>query len=354
MLVVASVASAGSARAQTPEDRAAARALGTEAVQLADAGNCAAAIPKFEAAEKLYHAPTTLERLGECQIKVGHLIAGTENLNRVVHEPLPPNAPQPFVAAQTAAAQLLAAATPRIAKLRVHVDGAPADQVAVTVDGARVPSALLDDNRPTDPGEHEVSATAPGFTKATTRVVLVDGGQQGVTLTLQVDPNARSAAATTGPTAPAAPPEGAPQASNPPAAQASSVPPQPGTPAPPPPAGESHGSSSTAGIVLLSIGVAGVAVGSIFGGLALGTKSKLDSACPNKGCPATSQSDIDSLSTQAWVSNIGFGVGIAGAVVGIVLLAGAHGRPEKPGVAAGTHVAPCVGPGMAGLGGTFE
>jgi hypothetical protein len=349
MLAAALCASTGTARAQTPEDRASARALGTAGVQLADAGDCAAAIPKLEAAEKLFHAPTTLERLGECQIKVGRLIAGTENLNRVVHEPLPPNAPAPFVAAQTTASQLLAAAMPRIAKLRIHVDGAPADQVAVTIDGATMPSALLDDNRPTDPGEHEVTATAPGFTRATTRVRLADGAQQGVSLTLQVDPNARAGTATNAPPVEAGQTPAAPTAP-------SSVPPQPGTQgAPPPPAGESHGSSATPGIIVLSVGVAGIAVGSIFGGLALGTKSKLDGACPGKSCPATSQGDIDSLSTQAWVSNIGIGLGIVGAVIGIVMIAGSHGGgPEKQATTAGTHLSPWVGPGAAGLGGTFE
>jgi hypothetical protein len=348
MLAAALCASTGTARGQSPEDRASARALGTAGVQLADAGDCAAAIPKFEAAEKLFHAPTTLERLGECQIKVGHLIAGTENLNRVVHEPLPPNAPPPFVAAQAAASQLLAAATPRIAKLRVHVDGAPADQVAVTIDGASMPSALLDGDRPTDPGEHEVTATAPGFTRATTRVRLADGAQQGVSLTLQVDPNARAGTATNAPPV-------ASQAETAPAAS-SSLPPQPGTPgAPQAPAGESHGSSATPGIIVLSVGVAGIAVGSIFGGLALGTKSKLDGACLGKMCPSASQSDIDSLSTQAWVSNIGLGLGLVGAVVGIVMIATSHGGgPEKQATTAGAHLSPWVGPGAAGLGGTFE
>ena len=59
---------AGSAYAQTPspEDMAAARSLGTAGVQLADKGDCVTAIPKLDAAEKLFHAPTTLERLGEC------------------------------------------------------------------------------------------------------------------------------------------------------------------------------------------------------------------------------------------------------------------------------------------------
>jgi hypothetical protein len=190
LVCAAWAAATGTAHAQTPEDRAAARAIGTDAVRLADGGDCASAIPKFEAAEKLYHAPTTLERLGECQIKVGRLVAGTENLNRVVREQLPPNPPQPFVAAQSAAQQLLAATTPRIPKLRIHVDGAPPDQITVTVDNVNVSSVLLDGDRPTDPGDHEVAASAPGFKKATAPVKLAEGAQQSVTLTLEVDPNA--------------------------------------------------------------------------------------------------------------------------------------------------------------------
>lgn len=340
------LATARTACGQTPEDRASARVLGTEAVRLADSGDCPSAIPKFEAAEKLYHAPTTLERLGECQIKVGHLIAGTENLNRVVHEPLPPNPPPAFVAAQTSAAQLLASTTPRIAKLRIHVEGAPPDQVTVAVDGVGVPSALLDDNRPTDPGEHDVTASAAGFRQATVRVKLADGAEQRVSLPLEADPNAVRAPSASAPASSAATAPASPLAS------ATAPAPPTVTPAPTAPA-ESGSSSHTGAFVALGVGVAGIAVGSIFGGLALGTKSSLDSACTNKSCPAASKGNIDSLSTQAWVSNAGFAVGIVGAVVGIALLATSHGDGEKQAPTA-AHVTPWVGPGAAGLGGTFE
>ena len=143
----------------SPEDIASARALGIEGVRLAEAGDCASAIPKLQAAENLFHAPTTLDRLGECEVSLGHVVAGTETLNRVVRETLAPNAPSAFVAAQHRAAQVLATAQPRIGKLRIHVDGAPADKVSVTVDGANVPPALFDVDRATDPGTHEVKAT---------------------------------------------------------------------------------------------------------------------------------------------------------------------------------------------------
>jgi hypothetical protein len=47
---------AAPARAEgaSPEDMASARVLGTEGVRLAESGDCAAAIAKLEAAERLY------------------------------------------------------------------------------------------------------------------------------------------------------------------------------------------------------------------------------------------------------------------------------------------------------------
>ena len=101
------------ARAQTEsaEDKASARVLGTEGIQLADSGDCASAIPKLEGAEKLYHAPTTLECLGECQVALGKLVAG-KSLNRVVREPLPANAPAAFMSARQRAQKVLAPAMP--------------------------------------------------------------------------------------------------------------------------------------------------------------------------------------------------------------------------------------------------
>src|SRR5688500_11413705 len=64
------------------ENVAAARALGVQGIQLADAGQCDKAIEKLSRAEALYHAPTILGRLGECQVQVGQVVLGTENLNR--------------------------------------------------------------------------------------------------------------------------------------------------------------------------------------------------------------------------------------------------------------------------------
>jgi hypothetical protein len=336
-LCVAALLAGAVASAQTssPEDIAAARVLGIEGTRLADAGDCAQAIAKLEAAEKLYHAPTTLDRLGECQISVGRLVAGTENLNRLVRESLPANAPSAFVAARKRGQQALSTALPRIGSLRIHVDGAPADQVTVTVDRAPASTALLDADRPTDPGTHEVAAGAAGYKTATMTVTVREGGESTVSLKLDRDLTAF----------PAAPP--------------SEPAPQPVGVAPPSGAAQSSGGSDHRGIAFAAFGVGGVglAIGTVFGVLALSTKSTLDGECTNKTCPAQSKSDIDSLQSKSTISTVGFGVGLVGVAVGAILLVTSH-RSESPAAtereAPRPRPSPWVSLGAAGVGVTFE
>jgi hypothetical protein len=92
------------------------------------------------------------------------------------------------------------------------------------------------------------------------------------------------------------------------------------------------------------VGAVGLVVGAVSGVLALSAKSTLDSECPSKsGCP---QNDVSALSTRAWVSNVGFAVGIVGAGVGTVLLL-TSGGGDRPSV--GISIAPS----QVGLVGTF-
>jgi hypothetical protein len=323
----------------SPEDIASARALGIEGVRLADAGDCVSAVPKLQAAENLYHAPSTLERLGECEVSIGHVVAGTEALNRVVHETLPPTAPSAFVAAQQRATQVLATAQPRIGKLRIHVDGAPADKVSVTVDGAAVPAALFDAERATDPGTHEVQATAVGYRTATSSVEVPPGADAAVWLKLDVDPNAG-----------AVPPPPPPLGSTP--AQTTMVPPPNGFT----PEAATTGPNRVPAYIAFGLGGAGIAVGAVFGILALGTKSTLDNECPNKVCAPSAKSDVDNLSTRATISNVAFAVGAVGVAAGIVLFVTARGSeaPKTASARPPLYVSPWIGLGAAGLGGTFE
>ena len=326
-MLVASVA--GTSRADDPaENVAAARTLGIEGVQLADAGKCPEAIEKLQRAESLHHAPTILGRLGECQVNVGEVVAGTENLNMVVREPLAPNAPKVFHDAQDRAQKVLTAAMPKIAHLVIRLTPSNV-KASVAVAGKPVPAALLGAERPTDPGTHQVTATAEGYKPSTATVTLAEGGHQDITLLLEKDPNAVAAAlpATTAPSA--------------------------ATPTAAPPPEPTPKKSNTPAYVAFGLGAAGLVVGSVTGALAFSKAGD----CPNKVCPT--QSDLDGAKSMATISTIGFGIGIAGVAVGTILLLTGN-KTEAPPAQAKLHqppklsVQPWFGVSSLGLMGAFQ
>jgi hypothetical protein len=333
--LVGALGVAGPARAQDSqaENIAAARSLGIEGVQLAEAGKCDQAIEKLNRAESLYHAPTILDRLGECQVNVGQIVVGSENLNRVVREQLAANAPKAFRDAQARAQKALDAALPRIAHLTVLVEPKEA-KITVTVGGTPVPPALIGAERPTDPGMHEVVASAPGYITQKTSVTLAEAGRQTVTLSLPLDPNAPKEGAATTPIAPVTPPPVAP---------------------PPAPAASSSGSKTLA-YVLIGTGVAGVAVGSITGAMALQKKGEL--SCPQNHCSGRQADTLDSAKSLALVSSLSFGVGILSGAIGTVILLTSGSSHEKAANAApkqsgGFGVTPYLGVASAGVTGVF-
>ncbi|MDB4995989.1 MAG: hypothetical protein JWM74_3421, partial [Myxococcaceae bacterium] len=331
-------------------DRAAARELGTEGVMLANKGKCADAIEKLERADKLYHAPTTLGRLGECQIDVGQIVKGSENLQRVVREALPPNAPKAFVTAKERAAAALKKAVPRIAKLRIVVIAPPDADFEVKVDKETMSQAALDTPRPTDPGNHVIEASGEGLLPAETKVTLKEGDMQNITLKLEVDPNA--------PKPPPAVAQKGPK-SNAPRERRPDEEPPPET-----------GGSKAGAYIVLGLGIAGLAVGSVTGAMALSRKSDIDGRCPNKNdCPESVRSDLDTAKTFGLISTVGFiagGVGVVGGVV-LLLTSGSSPTPKaqlgsvspstspswKPAPTPHLTARPVLGIGYAGLSGSF-
>jgi hypothetical protein len=304
------------ARADDAGDVAAARQLGVEGVVLAEQGKCAEAVDKLERSEKLHHAVSVLERLGECQVTLGKLVAGTENLRRVVREPLAPDAPAPFVAAQERAQRVLAEARPKIARLKVVVSS-PADaNVWVSIDGAPISAANLNENRPVDPGDHTIRVGAPGFVEAGATVHVADGGAESVALSLVREPSAAQE--------------------------------PPSVPLPSGVAGDrTVGRSHVASYVIGGVGLVGLAVGAGFGLAAIGDKSNLASACKDKVCPASAQGTLDSGTRMGDISTVAFIVGGAGLAAAAVLyfvdFGGSRSRAARA----------YVGPGSVGLAGTF-
>jgi hypothetical protein len=182
------------ARADEPSaaDVAGARLLAIEGIKLANAGNCKDAVDKLARAESLHPAPTILGRLGECQVAIGKLVEGTENLRRVVRDPLPRGAPPAFAKARARADRVLTASARRVAHLHILVNAPPDAKASLTIDGEPVRAELVGADRPTDPGTHVVEATARGYLKATESVSLVEGAEANVTITLKADPDAKA------------------------------------------------------------------------------------------------------------------------------------------------------------------
>src|SRR5690606_37527349 len=310
---------------------------------LADAGRCEEAIERLERAERLYHAPVVLGRLGECQIARGHLVEGTETLRKMLREPLPPNPPEVVLAARERAQNVLDKTKAKIGALNIVVQG-PDDltQVSVTIDGQPMNVALLEVDRPTDPGDHRIEASAPGLSSASSQVSVGVGGRQRVVIALEPDPNAPPEPASSAP---------APLAASPaPLASAAGDGRAAGDAASDSALGEAD---HTAAYFAWGAGGVALAAGSVLGVMAFARKSELDDECPDNLCPASTRDRLESargVGTAATVSFI-----VAGAAIGLgtvlYFTAGpAEGGEER---AAAPRVRAFVGLGNVGLSGEF-
>jgi hypothetical protein len=329
------------ARADEAADTAAARVLGGDGVILADAGDCQKAIEKLRRAEELHHAPTTAGRLGECEIDVGQIVSGTELLQRLLREVLPADAPAPFIDALTRARRVLDRALPRIGSIRVSTKLPAGTRVEVTLDGERLPEALLDNDRPADPGRHTLVASAKGYVSNTREVILGDGENASVMLELVPDPAAQAAERQA---------EAARQAE---ARRQSAIASSPtGTVATSPPNPPARNGAGPVAVVAFVLGGAGLATGITSGLVVAHDASDLSSTCgTNKICNPDKESEISSAKTWATVSTVGFGVAGAGVVTGLILLfVGNHHESPNPRQAA---IRPVVGPAYVGCEGTL-
>lgn len=315
-------------------ETAAARSLAVDGLKLAQAGNCTEAVPKLERAEKLYHSAVVASRLGECDIAIGRLVEGTEILRKVLREPQPAEPTPALTKALERAQRVLDAAKPRIAGLTIKV--AAVQDMSVKVDGNAVASALVDTEIPTDPGEHSVEVSAPGFLKSATHVSVSEGEKKSVTVTLSRDPNA-----TVAPVATAAPAPNGVQAPAPSPARSEAPLAAQGAPV-------EHAPSHTAAYVALGFGAAGLATGGVLGVLTMQRHKDLQGQCPGDVCSHEQQSDLDAAKRLGNFSTIAFGVGGAGVVLGSVLLFTAgSGSSDRAARAPKTRFAGLIEPRVA-------
>jgi PEGA domain len=165
-------------------DRAAARELFNKGVELQNQQKFPEALDHFERSQKVVNAPTIYLHVGQCQAALGRLVEATEAFRQAINFQLPANPPAPFVAAQNEATTQLAAISPRLPELKITVQPKDIPTLTVTVDDQAVNSALVGISRPTNPGTHKVTASAPGYTKAEKTIDLKEKQKLEVTLSL--------------------------------------------------------------------------------------------------------------------------------------------------------------------------
>ncbi|MBX3207606.1 MAG: hypothetical protein KF764_21330 [Labilithrix sp.] len=186
-LIAFTAVSAG-AQMSEGEKKAAARAAYMEGVALQDKGNPADALGRFEAAQKLFDAPTHLLHIAQCQALTGKLVEASETYETLTRKTLEKNAPEVFVQAQEQAKAELTPLRQRIPTMRVTVkpEAQSLQDLQVTINDKQMPGELLGIARPVNPGTYKLTASATGWgTPAPVEVEVKEKEPRSVELVLQ-------------------------------------------------------------------------------------------------------------------------------------------------------------------------
>jgi hypothetical protein len=299
-------------------DRTTARALAAEGYEALERQDYATAEDRLRRADALVHAPTIVVDRARALLGLGRLVEAYESYQLVMRETLPRNAPASWKQAVLEAEREVSKVEPRLAWLVLKVEGPT--EPRVTIDGVPVPNASLGVRRPIDPGRHSIRVTADGFVSGGRSISLKEAEQQEIMIALE----------------------------RPPAVELTE------SKAPPPPPDQPTDKTTRSPIPMwtaFGVGAAGLTFGTITGIIALGKHGDLADRCPNDRCPRDQEDELSSYHTMGTLSGIGFGVGLAGAATGVVLLLTNPKRSEEP--RTGVTLVPVVGPDSIGVTGRF-
>ena len=318
----------GVAWAQQGAEKAMAEQLFEAGRTLTKRGKHAEACPKFEASFALEPALGTQLNLARCYERLGKLASAWGHYREAAGRAKQAGQSQRERAARSFAAAL----EPRLPRLVIRVpEGSVVAGLEVSRDGTAVSRALFDNEIYVDPGEHQVSAVAPGRERFTVKVTARVGKQAVVEIpVLAPDADGTGDAPDAGDAGDAG--EGSPFARA--------------------PGGVSAGEPRTADgrrRRTLGLGLGGGGIAFVAGGVgfALAARSAWDDAFDSGECvremlvctPA-GQERADAARTRALLADILVGTGVALAVTGAVLyLTAPDDGPVRERAAAGRPVA---------------
>jgi len=299
-------------------DLESARELYREGKELRQKGDLRGALERFKAAHGYGQTPVTGLELGKTHLQLGELVEAREVLLSIARIKVASDETEKSAAARTEAAELAEQIRPRIPTLVVKVLGVkPDDPAQVVVDGANTPVVSLSSMRKINPGEHEVVVRADG--REEKRSVTLSESE---TKELEIEIN-----------------DASPKLTGDAAAQGDGT------------AASAAGKRPLHVVtwIGLGVGVAGIALGSVTGIMALGKAGAVTDACQGLSCPPSARTDVEDGRVAANVSTVAFALGAAGlatAAVGYFFL-----TPSKSARVAGVRLA--VTPAWAGIHGRF-
>ncbi len=311
-----------------------ARAAFREGMELRTQGKMADALQRLRLAHELAHTPITALEFGRTLISSGRLVEGTEVLLEATRLPKAYDESAQATAARGEAARLASETAPKIATVRVGLEGSSKD-TRITIDGEAVSLAALSMGRKLDPGAHDIVAANPRAEESRLRVELQPGETRDIKIELKPSPP---------------PPVVAPPVVTPPVLAPLVVAPPPPPPVVAPPAE----SSPWKPVAIVGFGVAGVGaiVGTITGLVALGAANNAESACQGTRCPSDAFSRIESGRAAATGSTIAFAIGGAGLALGVTALV-LNSGPGPRGTRESASLEPWLSVGSAGVRGSF-
>ncbi|HEX6273912.1 MAG TPA: hypothetical protein VFZ53_12780 [Polyangiaceae bacterium] len=302
----------------TEADRTTARELAREGYDALEQKNYAVAEDRFRRADALVHAPTIVVDHARALVGMGRLVEAYERYALVLREGVPSNAPASWKQAVADAEREIETVKPRLAWLVINIEGPK--EPRVTVDGREVPVASLGARRATDPGRRKVRVTADGFVSGGRVVMLKEGEEQTIAITL-----------------------GRPDSV---VLEETAVPKDETKPV-------ERSTASPLPWIALGVGGAGLAVGAVTGVMALGKHADLSDSCPSGTCEPESaeerarmEDDLSEYHTLGTISGVGFAIGAVGIGTGVVLLLTSPKSESSPSAA---RITPLIGPGFIGI-----
>jgi hypothetical protein len=273
----------------TAADRALAQSLFDDGRKLMDARDYTQACPKFAESERLDPGGGTILNLALCHEAEGKTASAWTEFNEALSRAIRDGRPE----REARARERIAVLEPRVSRLTVSVAAGAAGELELSVDGISWGTALRNVGVPLDPGPHVVVARRAGGGSWSSTVVLgASADSKTLRIPLVIGSASGESVDSSGSVNVAAYPRGSGQ--------------------------------RTTGWIVGGAGVAVLGVGTAFGILALSMRKASNADCT----PLCTRQGVDlnnEAIRDAWISDFGVGLGVAGLVAGAYLLLTAGG-----------------------------